>query len=60
MQKASKKILALRVKEGNFRQASSTVNFTNYMFEKYVKSLAIKCGFNDAKRYECKKCFFCR
>ena len=48
MQMATKRELKSRVMVGNFRLASDTKHFSNCTFEKYVKSLAVKCGFTDA------------
>ena len=50
MQRARMSELFNRKGLGNYREASATVHFKNYTFDKYAKSLAIKCGFNDAKR----------
>ena len=50
MQKARKHELFDRKSNGNFREASTTINFKNYTFDKYAKSFAIKCGFIDARR----------
>ena len=50
MQKATVKIMVKRSKEGNFRKASNTVKFKNCTFDRYVKSLAVKCGFTNAIR----------
>ena len=51
MQKARRIEIFDRKSHGNFREASKTVNFSNYTFDKYAKSFAVKCGFIDAKRY---------
>lgn len=48
MQKATQPELKSRLQEGNLRSESDTKFFSNCTFEKYVKSLAVKCGFTDA------------
>ena len=50
MQKASKKELEERKSVGDFREASTTKAFTNYTFERYTKSLARKCKFNNPEK----------
>ena len=51
MQKACMSELFNQKGIGSFREASTTINFKNYTFNKYAKSFAVKCGFIDAKRY---------
>ena len=48
IQMATKCEIKSRVMVGNFRLASKTKPIFNCTFEKYIKSLAIKCGFTDA------------
>ena len=51
MQKARMSELFNRKGLGNYCEASTTVHFKNYTFDKYAKSFAVKCGFIDAERY---------
>ena len=59
MQRARMSELFDRKNLGNYCEASATVHFKNYTFDKYAKSFAVKCGFIDARRYVQTSVLYC-